>query len=137
MNNNNNEINNNGCEHVQLGGVAYYDNSMVVNVERPVMREFFMFSPSDPVVGQVRKFRGLGVAQQMADGTFDFVRKPYYHAKSKLIKKLAHGRASETKDGAIQLTLKVFTYEGINVSEAMLEEAIAGIEAIREYQLKK
>ena len=96
-----------------------------------------MFTPDDPIVGQVKKFRGLGVAQQMPDGTFDFVRKPCYHAKSKLIKKLAHGRASETKDGAIQLTLKVFAYEGINVSEAMLEESIAGIEAIREYQLKK
>ena len=121
------QINNiENCDHVQMGGQAFYDE-----------RKYFMFSPEDPIPGQVARFRGHGVAQQMSDGTFDFVRKPTRHAKSKLIKKLAHGRASETKDGAIQLTLKVFSYEGINVSEAMLEEAIAGIGAIREYQLKK
>ena len=32
-----------------------------------------------------------------------------------LIKKLAHGRVSKTKDGAIQLTLKVFFHEGLNI----------------------
>ena len=114
------------CDHVQLGGQAFYDEN-----------KYFMFAPEDPIPGQVPRFRSHGVAQQMPDGTFDFVRKPSRHAKSKLIKKLAHGRASETKDGAIQLTLKVFAYENINVCEAMLEEAIAGIEAIREYQLKR
>lgn len=113
------------CDHVQMGGQAFFDE-----------RKYFMFSPEDPIPGQVARFRSRGVAQQMPDGTFDFVRKPCYHSKSKLIKKLAHGRASETKDGAIQLTLKVFAYEDINVSEAMLEESIAGIEAIRDFLLK-
>ena len=96
------QINNNeSCDHVQLGGQAFFDE-----------RKYFLFSP-DPSTssgqvqaGLVQKFRGLGMAQQMPDGTFDFVRKPQLKAKSKLIKKLAHGRASETKDGAIQVTLK-------------------------------
>ena len=57
--------------HVQLGGQAYYDE-----------KKFFMFTPDDPIVGQVQKFRGLGMAQQMADGTFDFVRKPQLKPKS-------------------------------------------------------
>lgn len=111
--------------HVQLGGQAYYDE-----------RKFFMFTPDDPIVGQVQKFRGLGMAQQMADGTFDFVRKPQLKPKSTLIKKLAHGRASKTKDDAIQLTLKVYRNEGINISEAIRREALEAADAIREYQLR-
>lgn len=99
-------------DHVQIGGQAYYDE-----------RKFFMFSPDDSVVGQVQKFRGLGIAQQMADGTFDFVRKPKLHPKSTLIKKLAHGRLSATIDGAIQLTLKVYKTEGLNIEETITKEA--------------
>lgn len=100
------------CNHVQLGGQAFYDE-----------KNFFMFTPDDPVVGQVQKFRGLGVAQQMADGTFDFVRKPQLRSKSTLIKKLAHGRLSATIDGAIQLTLKVYKTEGLNIRETIIREA--------------
>lgn len=111
--------------HVQLGGQAYYDE-----------KKFFMFTPDDPIVGQVQKFRGLGMAQQMADGTFDFVRKPQLKPKSTLIKKLAHGRASKTKDDAIQLTLKVYRNEGVNISEAIRREALEAADAIREYQLR-
>lgn len=98
--------------HVQLGGQAFYDE-----------KKFFMFTPDDPVVGQVQKFRGLGMAQQMADGTFDFVRKPQLKPKSTLIKKLAHGRLSATIDGAIQLTLKVYKTEGLNIKETIIKEA--------------
>ena len=97
---------------VQLGGQAFYDE-----------KKFFMFTPDDPVVGQVQKFRGLGMAQQMADGTFDFVRKPQLKPKSTLIKKLAHGRLSATIDGAIQLTLKVYKTEGLNIKETIIKEA--------------
>ena len=121
------QINNiESCDHVQLGGQAFFDE-----------RKYFLFSPDDPIPGQVQKFRGLGMAQQMPDGTFDFVRKPQLKAKSKLIKKLAHGRASETKDGAIQVTLKVFRSEGLNISETIRMEANEAADAIREWQLKR
>ena len=100
------------CDHIQLGGQAYYDE-----------KKFFMFTPDDSIVGQVQKFRGLGMAQQMADGTFDFVRKPQLKPKSTLIKKLAHGRLSATIDGAIQLTLKVYKTEGLNIKETIIKEA--------------
>ena len=107
-----NQTNIGNCDHVQLGGQAYYDE-----------KKFFMFTPDDPVVGQVQKFRGLGMAQQMADGTFDFVRKPQRKPKSTLIRKLAHGRLSDTFDGAVQLTLKVFRTEGLNIRETIIKEA--------------
>ena len=107
-----NQTNISNCDHVQLGGQAYYDE-----------KKFFMFTPDDPIVGQVQKFRGLGMAQQMADGTFDFVRKPQLKPKSTLIRKLAHGRLSDTFDGAVQLTLKVFRTEGLNIRETIIKEA--------------
>ena len=107
-----NQTNISNCDHVQLGGQAYYDE-----------KKFFMFTPDDPVVGQVQKFRGLGMAQQMADVTFDFVRRPKPKPKSTLIRKLAHGRLSDTFDGAVQLTLKVFRTEGLNIRETIIKEA--------------
>ncbi len=121
-----NQNNIHDCNHVQLGGQAFYDES-----------RYFMFTPDEPVAGRVNRFRGLGIAQQMPDGTFDFVRKPHVRPQSVLIRKLAHGRASHTKDNAIQLTLKVFCNEGVNISDAIRSEALIASDAIREYQLRR
>ena len=125
----NNTTNNqfNGCNHVQLGGMAHYDE-----------RRYFMFAPDDPVPNMVQRiWRMCGVAQQMTDGTFDFVPKPHVKAQSKLIKKLAHGRISLTKDKAIQLTLKVMANENINIAEAIAAEAADGANALIDYQLRR
>ena len=103
----------NGCQRVQLGGIAFYDES-----------KYFLFSPDEPVPDVVQRMRRMhGVAQQMTDGTFDFVAQPRQKSQSKLIRKLAHGRVSKTKDGAIQLTLKIFADEQINVAEAIMKES--------------
>ena len=56
---NNQQVNNNGCQHVQLGGIAYYDD-----------KQYFLFSPDSVNQGVVEAFRRHGVAQQMQDGTF-------------------------------------------------------------------
>lgn len=128
-NSDNNTTNNqfNGCNHVQLGGMAHYDE-----------RRYFMFAPDDPVQNTVQRVRRMcGVAQQMTDGTFDFVPKPHVKAQSKLIKKLAHGRISLTKDKAIQLTLKVMANENINIAEAIAAEAAEGANALIDYQLRR
>ena len=120
--NNNGMTNNqfNGCQHVQLGGMAFYDES-----------KCFMFSPDEPVPDVVQRMRRMhGVAQQMTDGTFDFVAQPRVKAQSTLIKKLAHGRVSLTKDNAIQLTLKVMRNENINISETIAAEAADAADAI-------
>ncbi|MQO97311.1 hypothetical protein F7D19_02180, partial [Prevotella copri] len=58
----NQQVNNNDCQHVQLGGMAYYDD-----------KQYFLFSPNSVNQGVVEAFRRHGVAQQMQDGTFDFV----------------------------------------------------------------
>ena len=117
----------NEVKEVSLQGCAFINESI----------NLFSFAPDDPVPGQVRRFRSYGTAQQMTDGTFNFVAHPRIRANSLLIKKLAHGRASETRDGAIQLTLKVFKTEGVNISETILKEAVVAAKAIREYQLKR
>ena len=122
---NNQQVNNNGCQHVQLGGVAYYDD-----------KQYFLFSPDSVNQGVVEAFRRHGVAQQMQDGTFDFVAVSKPKSQSELIKKLAHGRLSKTKDGAIQLTLKVFCHEGLNIARTLAVEAEEGAEAVVDYQLK-
>ena len=125
----NNTTNNqfNGCNHVQMGGMAHYDE-----------RRYFMFAPDYCVPNVVQRVRRMcGVAQQMTDGTFDFVPKPHVKAQSKLIKKLAHGRISLTKDKAIQLTLKVMANENINIAEAIAAEAAEGANALIDYQLRR
>ena len=122
---NNQQVNNNGCQHVQLGGVAYYDD-----------KQYFLFSPDSVNQGVVEAFRRHGVAQQMQDGTFDFVAVSKPKSQSELIKKLAHGRVSKTKDGAIQLTLKVFCHEGLNIAQTLAVESAEGAEAVVDYQHK-
>lgn len=114
-------------QHVQLGGMAFYDES-----------KCFLFAPNEHGGGEkVPGFRSQGVAQQLSDGTFDFVVKPRVRSQSVLIRKLAHGRLSKTKDGAIQLTLKVFCDEGINIGNALVKEAEEAADALIEYQLKR
>ena len=120
----NNQIN--SCQHVQLGGIAFYDES-----------KYFLFSPDDSVPDKVQRMRRMhGVAQQMTDGTFDFVAQPRVRSQSKLIRKLAHGRVSKTKDGAIQLTLKITANENINIAQAIAVESAEATDAIVEYQLR-
>lgn len=122
---NNVQINN--CPHVQLGGQAYYDGS-----------NYFLFSPDDPTPDIVQRMRRMhGVAQQMTDGTFDFVPTPRAKPQSLLIKKLAHGRVSMTKDKSIQLTLKVAPGENINIAQAIAVESAEAADAIVDYQLKR
>ena len=124
---NNHQVNNNSCQHVQLGGVAFYDEG-----------KCFMFSPeNEGVRNKVEGFRSPGIAQQLTDGTFDFMAKPRIRSQAELIRKLAHGRVSKTKDGAIQLTLKVFCDEGINIGSTLVKEAEEAADAVVDYQLKR
>lgn len=101
-------------------------------------RRYFMFAPDYCVPNAVLRVRRMcGVAQQMTDGTFEFVSQPKPRTQSKLIKKLAHGRISLTKDKAIQLTLKVMANENINIAETIAAEAAEGANALIDYQLKR
>ena len=113
-------------DHWQIEGVAHYDGN-----------DKFLFTPSEPVALPLTRFRAMGLAQQHFDGTFDFIRRPRLRAQSELIRKLAHGRISKTKDGAIQLTLKGFKDEGVNISQTIGEAASIAQAALVEWQLKR
>ena len=131
MNKNNKNINSNQnhgdhCQHVQIGGQAYYDD-----------RKYFLFSPDAPVPQAVESFRKAGVGQQMSDGTFDFVVRPKVKSRSVLIRKLAHGRISRTQDNAVQLTLKFFRTENVIIAQAIMDEAQDAIDALLNDQLTK
>ena len=100
-------------QSVQLGGVAYVTD-----------RKYVMFCPDDPVPGVVEPFVRTGKGQLMRDGTFDFSpQPPSRRRRGTLLKKVAHGRLSATKDGAFLLTLKVFKHEGLDVENVMEKEA--------------
>ena len=100
-------------QSVQLGGVAYVTD-----------QKFVMFCPDDPVPGVVEPFVRTGKGQLMRDGTFDFSpQPPSRRRRGTLLKKVAHGRLSATKDGAFLLTLKVFKHEGLDVEKVMGKEA--------------
>ena len=100
-------------QNVQFGGVAYVTD-----------QKFVMFCPDDPVPGVVEPFVMTGKGQLMRDGTFDFSpQPPSRRRRGTLLKKVAHGRLSATKDGAFLLTLKVFKHEGLDVEKVMGKEA--------------
>ena len=62
-------------QHTQKSGMAYYDDT-----------NYFLFAPDEPVVGSMPRFHRLGVAQQLNDGSFEFVPKPQLKTQSLLIK---------------------------------------------------
>ena len=103
---------------------------MLVGVVHVTEQKNVTFCPDDPVPGVVEPFVRTGKGQLMRDGTFDFSPlPPQKKRRGVLLKKVAHGRLSVTKDGAFLLTLKVFKHEGIDVAKTMVKEAE---EAIRE-----
>lgn len=87
------------------------------------VRKFFQFLPDDPIPQRMQSFRSRGIGQQLSDGSFHFVPTPRKKSQTVTIKKLPHGRLSETVDGAIQLTLKIYKTESGNLYRTLLNEA--------------
>lgn len=96
--------------------------------------EMFTFCPDNPVPGQVAKYKSHGTGIQLSDGSFEFVVKRTKRARSKLIKKLAHGRVSRTIDHAVQLTLKIYDSENVDSANAIVQEALNAADAIRNHE---
>jgi len=99
-------------KNVMLDGLANYNEN-----------GNFMFLPDDPVMGRVEKVSRRGIGLLLSDGTFDFSVSTPHRSRATLIKKVAHGRLSATIDGAIQLTLKIYRAEGVNIPETLRKEA--------------
>ena len=96
-----------------FGGIAFYDGD-----------QYFMFSPDVTEPYSVKGFRARGIAQQMTDGTFDFVPcAPKKNSRTELIGKLAHGRLGKMKDGAFRLTLIFYPSECVDIKSTLISEA--------------
>lgn len=93
-------------------------------------KKYVQFLPDDPKHGLSEGWIREGVAQLLKNGTYDFIARKRIRACSTLIKKVAHGRLSSTKDGAIQLTLKIFKTEGVNICETLRHEVFEATDGL-------
>ena len=109
---------------IQVSGQAVFTSDENKN-------EYVQFLPDDPVEQFIKGWRHEGVAQRLRNGTFDFVARPRIRSAATLIKKVAHGRLSATKDGAIQLTLKIFKSEGVPMAETFVREAEEAVSNVK------
>lgn len=105
-------------------------NKIIVKGNATIYENNFSFNPLCPVEVVSKPQVCYGQALLNSNGTFEFMRKPRKKHRGILIKKLAHGRLSATKDGAILLTLKVYKDEGIDIADAITMEAISAAKAI-------
>ena len=103
-------------------GVCYYsdDHSLV-------------FTPDSCVPGDLESISANGKLKMLSDGSLQFDEMPKRtRYRTKLVKKLAHGRISETHDGAFLLTLKIFKDEDLSIKDTIWNEAYeAGVAAAR------
>ena len=98
-------------------------NNINIEGNALICENYFAFAP-DKMQGQVTNpFTQAGVARLSANGAFDFEAKPRKRTQSTLLKKVAHGRLSATHEGAIQLTLKVFKSEKVDIMKVFRDEA--------------
>lgn len=73
--------------------------------------ESFTFHPLLPQQGHVKNFKRKGTAQQLSDGSFEFQPRQWPRSHAWLIKKLTHGRLSETVNGEYLLTVRIPRWE--------------------------
>ena len=116
---------NKAIEHTQLEGMAFFHKEDLRTL---------LFSPDNPIPGITESFRSRGVAQQMSDGTFDFVRLQRKRYKTELVGKCAHGRVSKLHGGAIRLTLTFSPEEHIHITSALQKEMFEAIDHIKNFQ---
>lgn len=99
-----------------------HTNNINIEGNALICDNYFAFTPAK-VEGQVTNpYIRSGVARVAASGAVDFEVRPRIRTKSTLLKKVAHGRLSATHDGAIQLTLKVFKAEGVDIIKVLRDE---------------
>jgi acylphosphatase len=110
-------------EHKKISGSSYFDDG-----------KYFLFAPDEQSPDAVPRFRAMGVAQQMSDGTFDFVRFKRKRFKTQLVGRCAHGRVSKLHDGAIRITLTFSPEEKIKLTTAVQKEMFEAIDHIKNFQ---
>jgi len=96
--------------------------------------DMFSFSPYAPMTGWVKGFRKQGTAQQLTDGTFEFVPRENSRKRCKLIMKLPHGRLSQSTDSSILLTLRVYPDECVDIAAIIAQESFEAAAVMMEME---
>lgn len=108
-----------------MNNTVFIDGQAAITTDetnRVISLQFMSNDEHAPILEQ--SSQSSGQLMMLRNASFDYVaNKPRVRASSQLIRKAAHGRLSATKDGAIQLTLKIFRREGLDVTETMKREA--------------
>ena len=111
------------CKMVQVSGQMVFTKDERSN-------EYVQFIPDNTTDIKMPSWRRGGIGQQLRNGSFDFLAKKYVKSNSILIKKVKHGRLSRTKDGFIQLTLKIALTENVDMKKVFRMEAKEATEVL-------
>lgn len=114
-------------EHTQLIGRAIIDNGVNSTGEE---KRSFLFEPDESIQNSVDGWQARGKFTILTTGQAEFCPERRKRSEALLIKKLPHGRISETKDDAYLLTIKVFKTEPGNITCQMLKEASEAVDAL-------
>jgi hypothetical protein len=111
------------CKMVQISGQMVFTHDEREN-------EYVQFIPDNTEELMLTGWRRRGIGQQLRNGSFDFLAKKYVKSHSILLKKVRHGRLSRTKDGFIQLTLKIAVTENVDMKKVFRMEAKEATEVL-------
>ena len=111
------------CKMVQISGQMVFTKDERSN-------EYVQFIPDNTTGITMPSWRRNGIGQQLRNGSFDFMAKKHEKSKSILLKKVKHGRLSRTKDGFIQLTLKIALSENVDMKKVFRKETKEATEVL-------
>ncbi|MBR4730581.1 MAG: hypothetical protein IK075_10045 [Prevotella sp.] len=84
---------------------------------------YIQFCPEKTEGEVVKQVRGEARVNVLSSGAYDVSFIKRIRSAAKVLKKLLHGCLSKTKDGAVQLTIKVFNPESQDVPRILVNEA--------------
>lgn len=97
----------------------------------------FRFEPDESIPDSVERWQAYGMFSMDHTGNASFFPKKNVRSQARLIKKLRHGRISETLDGGYLLTLKVYKTEPGNIAYQIMKETSEAIEALVEDEVSQ
>lgn len=84
---------------------------------------YIQFCPEKTEGKVVKSMRGEARVNVLSSGAYDVTFRKRTRSNAKVLKKLPHGCLSETKDGAVQLTIKIFNPYYQDVPRIIVNEA--------------
>ena len=89
---------------------------------------YIQFCPEKTEGKVVKTMRGEAWVSVLSSGAYDVAFRKCVRSNANVLKKLPHGSLSETKDGAVQLTIKIFNPYYQDVPQILVDEATEAAE---------